>query len=92
MPVPRQRTVTIALPTLKNGTGREKACALAAVLDALAAGDIDPVEAGIIASLVEKVGDASREVGGLLPPPPLTKEQREHLEEQANSSSILKPW
>jgi hypothetical protein len=94
MPVPRQRAVTLALPPLKNGTGREKACALAAVLDAVAAGDIDPVEAGIIASLVEKVGDASHDCGGLLPPPPLTAEQRARLKEQTEADTWprLKPW
>jgi hypothetical protein len=93
VPVPRARAVTLNLPSLADGYGRSKATALAAVLDAVAAGDIDPGEAAIIADLVEKVGDASHNCGGLLPPRPLTKKQRERLkEQQADPWLTLKPW
>jgi hypothetical protein len=62
------------------------------VLDAVAAGDIDPGEASIIADLVEKTGDAVSNCGGFLPPPPLTKEQREHAAKlQLDGWPTLKP-
>jgi len=94
-PVPRTRAIMLNLPSLADGSGRSKAVALAAVLDAVAVGAIAPDEASIIAGLVEKVGDASFNCGGLLPPPPLTKEQRarlKELKEQAGNWPILKPW
>ncbi len=68
MPVPRARTVVLDLPSLADGTARSKAACLAAVLDHLANGDIDPGEAAIIAGLVEKAGDAASNCGGFEPP------------------------
>jgi hypothetical protein len=91
MPAPRARTVTLALPFV--GGTRSKAEALAALLDAVAAGEIDPGEAAIIAELVEKAGDAASNCGGLLPPPPLTKDQRERAAKPLDGGwPTLKPW
>jgi Family of unknown function (DUF5681) len=92
VPAPRARAVTLKLPSLAEGNCRSKAAALAAVLNAMAAGDIDPGEAAIIAELVEKVGDASHDCGGLLPPPPLTKEQRERAAKLQEGWPTLQPW
>ncbi len=64
IPVPRARTVVLDLPSLADGRARSKAACLAAVVNAMAAGNIDPGEASIIAGLVEKTGDAASNCGG----------------------------
>lgn len=93
MPAPRARSVTLALPSLGDGTAASKAVALAAVLDHLAAGDIDPAEASIIAELVEKVGDASQNCSGFAPSPALMKQRCEYAAKlQSDGGPILKPW
>lgn len=89
VPVPRARTVTLALPSMKSGSGREKARALTAVLEAVAAGEIEPGEAAIIADLVEKVGVASHNCCGLEDPPPVTKAQRARFKEQGGTWPAL---
>jgi len=70
VPAPRARTVALKLPSLVDGSCRSKAAALAAVLDAMAAGQIDPSEAEVIAGLVETTAEAVGNCGGngLLPP------------------------
>jgi hypothetical protein len=65
-PAPRARTVAVDLPLLADGTARSKAAALAAVLDAMAGGNIDPSEAEVIARLVETTADAAQNSGGLI--------------------------
>jgi hypothetical protein len=93
VPAPRARAVTLALPSLGDGTAKSKAVALAAVLNYLAAGDIDPHEAAIIADLVEKTGDASRNCGGFAPSPALMKQRREYAATvQPDGWSTLKPF
>jgi hypothetical protein len=74
-PSPRARVVTLDLPSLVEGTSRSKASALTAVLDAMAAGRIDPSEAEVIAGLVEMTAEAVQNCGGLKP---LTAEQIEY--------------
>jgi Family of unknown function (DUF5681) len=74
VPPPRARTVKLDLPSLAKGTARSKAAALAAVLDAMAAGEIDPSEAEVIAGLVEIASEAAGNCGGLGPWPPLIVE------------------
>jgi hypothetical protein len=61
---PRARTATLNLPSLRDGTARLKAAALGAVLDAMAAGQIDPSEAEVIAGLVERTVEAAGNCGG----------------------------
>lgn len=90
VPAPRARAVALKLPSLADGSGRSKAAALAAVVDAMAAGQIDPSEAEVIAGLVETTAEAMRNCGGLVPPPPLTKEQREHA--KLYDWPVLKPF
>ncbi len=92
VPVPRARAVSIALPSLADGRASSKAACLAAVLDHLASGDIDPGEASIIAGVVEKAGDAARNSGGFPPLAPLTKEQREHAKQLADNWPMLRPF
>jgi hypothetical protein len=93
VPVPRARTVTLNLPSLADGTARSKASALAAVLDAMAAGQIDPSEAEVIAGLVERTGSAAQNCGGFGPRPPPTAEQIEYAKRNpAPAWSMLKGY
>ena len=93
VPVPRARGVTLALPSLGDGTARSKAEALAAVLDAMARGDIDPGEAEVIAGLVETTANASQNCGGFAPSPALIKGRREHAAKLGvDSWPKLTPW
>jgi hypothetical protein len=64
VPPSRCRAVTLDLPALNAGTARSKASALGAVLDAMAAGQIDPIEAEAIARLVEATAAAAGNCGG----------------------------
>jgi hypothetical protein len=64
VPPSRCRAVTLNLPPLNAGTARSKASALGAVLEAMAAGQIDPVEAEAIARLVEATAEAAQNCGG----------------------------
>jgi hypothetical protein len=59
VPAPRARAVELKLPSLADGSCRSKAAALAAVLNAMAAGQIDPAEAEVIAGLVETTAEAA---------------------------------
>jgi Family of unknown function (DUF5681) len=90
VPAPRARAVALDLPDLRDGTGRSKAATLAAVLDAMAAGQIDPSEAEVIAGLVEQTAAAVQNCGGLTPPPPLSKAQREQAAKFATWPGMLK--
>jgi hypothetical protein len=58
VPPPRACAITLNLPDLRDGTARSKAAALVAVLDAMAAGQIDPSEAAVIAGLIETTANA----------------------------------
>jgi ribosomal protein L17 len=64
IPPPRCRAVALDLPPLNAGTARSKASALGAVLEAMAAGQIDPAEAEAIARLVEATAEAAQNCGG----------------------------
>jgi hypothetical protein len=64
IPPPRARAVTLDLPSLADGNAKSRAAALAAVLDAMAAGQIDPSQAEMIAGLVETTARASENCGG----------------------------
>jgi Family of unknown function (DUF5681) len=64
VPPPKYRAVALDLPPLNAGTARSKASALGAVLEAMAAGQIDPAEAEAIARLVEATAEAAQNCGG----------------------------
>jgi hypothetical protein len=64
VPPTSARTVSLDLPSVAEGTARSKAAALAAVLNAMAAGRIDPAEAEVIARLVEATSEAVQNCGG----------------------------
>jgi hypothetical protein len=78
IPVPRTRSVLVDMPSLADGRAQSRATALAAVLTAMSAGQIDPSEATIIADLVERTGQAIGNCGGIGEPSPLTKEESEY--------------
>jgi hypothetical protein len=60
IPPPRCRAVALDLPPLNAGTARSKASALGAVLEAMAAGQIDTAEAEAIARLIQVTAEAAQ--------------------------------
>jgi hypothetical protein len=74
VPPQRVRAVTLQLPSIADGSCGSTAAALAAVLDAMAAGQVDPAEAAMIADLIERTGEALQNCGGM--PRKLTKAEK----------------
>ena len=95
-PAPRSRAVAIELSAIGAWEGTDAVLAShKAIVEAVGAGDISPTEGLDLVGVIEAQRTA---VEGLRPgamhrqPPPLTKEQREQLKEQADTWPMLKPW
>jgi hypothetical protein len=96
LPAPRSRAVAIDLSAIGAWDGGDAVLAsYKAIVEAVGAGDISPAEGLDLVGVIEAQRTA---VEGLRPgamrrqPPPLTKELRERLKEQADTWTMLKPW